>query len=224
MLNIQKGNMYPFVTHTWNPIRGKCPHECVYCYMNGFPQKELHFANDEIKTDLGKGNYIFVGSSTDMWAETVPAMWIEDTLRLCNEYPENTYLFQSKNPTRFKDQWSFPKNTILATTIETNRDNNISKAPQTYNRYQAMTGITMPKTITIEPIMDFDLDTLVMWISQIKPQFVSIGADSKNHHLPEPSATTVQYLVEELKRFTSVKCKENLRRIMRQELPFKVVK
>jgi DNA repair photolyase len=32
-LNPSKGNMYPFVTHTWNPIRGKCPHDCSYCYM-----------------------------------------------------------------------------------------------------------------------------------------------------------------------------------------------
>ena len=26
MLNEQKGNMYGFVTHTWNPIKGKCFH------------------------------------------------------------------------------------------------------------------------------------------------------------------------------------------------------
>src|SRR3990167_1900105 len=31
MLNKQKGNMYGFVTHTWNPIKGKCSHNCSYC-------------------------------------------------------------------------------------------------------------------------------------------------------------------------------------------------
>ena len=31
MLNRQKGNMYPWITHTWNPIKGKCPHDCTYC-------------------------------------------------------------------------------------------------------------------------------------------------------------------------------------------------
>ena len=25
--------MYEFVTHTWNPIKGKCYHDCSYCYM-----------------------------------------------------------------------------------------------------------------------------------------------------------------------------------------------
>ena len=33
-LNVAKGNMYEFVTHTWNPIKGICPHGCKYCYAN----------------------------------------------------------------------------------------------------------------------------------------------------------------------------------------------
>ncbi len=32
-LNETKGNMYGFVTHTWNPVKGICPHNCSYCYM-----------------------------------------------------------------------------------------------------------------------------------------------------------------------------------------------
>jgi hypothetical protein len=27
------GNMYAFVTHTGNPIKELCPHDCSYCYM-----------------------------------------------------------------------------------------------------------------------------------------------------------------------------------------------
>ena len=33
-LNVAKGNMYGFITHTWNPIKGHCYHQCSYCYMN----------------------------------------------------------------------------------------------------------------------------------------------------------------------------------------------
>ena len=29
----KNGNMYQFVTHTWNTIKGECPHGCPYCYM-----------------------------------------------------------------------------------------------------------------------------------------------------------------------------------------------
>jgi len=35
-LNISKGNMYGFMTHTFNIIKGRCSHDCVYCYMKQF--------------------------------------------------------------------------------------------------------------------------------------------------------------------------------------------
>lgn len=83
MLNESKGNMYPFVTHTWNAIKGRCPHDCVYCYMKIWPQKELRLVESEFKTNLGENNFIFVGSSTDMWADDVPIEWIKRVLEYC---------------------------------------------------------------------------------------------------------------------------------------------
>ncbi|KKK52692.1 hypothetical protein LCGC14_3102340 [marine sediment metagenome] len=41
--------------------------------------------------------------------------------------------------------------------------------------------------ISIEPITDFNLEFFIKIIKEIKPKFVSIGADSKGHNLPEPS-------------------------------------
>jgi DNA repair photolyase len=32
-LNRAKGNMFDFISHTWNPIKGACFHDCEYCYM-----------------------------------------------------------------------------------------------------------------------------------------------------------------------------------------------
>ena len=92
-LNKQAGDMYGFVTHTWNAIKGKCMHDCCYCYMKRFPQKELWFDEKELKTDLGTGNFIFVGSSTDMFADNVPDEWIRKVLDYCRTF-NNTYLFQ----------------------------------------------------------------------------------------------------------------------------------
>ena len=66
MLNESKGNMYSFVNKTWNVIKGKCPHDCKYCYMKRFPQKDVRLDKKELKTDLGENNFIFVGSSCDM--------------------------------------------------------------------------------------------------------------------------------------------------------------
>jgi len=67
--------------------------------------------------------------------------------------------------------------------------------------------------ISIEPIMDFRILPFVRMIKQIKPKFVSIGADSQGHNLPEPSPEKVKRLIEELRKFTKVKIKPNLNRI-----------
>lgn len=214
MLNKQKGNMYGWVTHTWNPIKGKCPHDCSYCYMKVFPQGELRFDEKCMRDDLGSNNYIFVGSSTDMFARCIPDKWIDNVLNRCYFYDKNSYLFQSKNPNRFRDLL-FPDNVILGATIETNRLNeNISNAPDQDERKEVMSILPhYNKMVSIEPIMDFDLDIFVYWIKAIKPKFVSIGADSKGHNLPEPSWDKIQTLIRELRKFTEIKVKDNLKRL-----------
>lgn len=78
-----------------------------------------------------------------------------------------------------------------------------------------MKAITLPKMVSIEPIMDFDLPDMVRWIEDIKPEFVSIGADSKGHNLPEPSPDKLAQLIGELGRITEVELKANLARIMK---------
>jgi len=217
MLNKVKGNMYSFCTHTWNAIKGKCSHDCSYCYMKRFPQNPIRLDEKEFKTDLGKGNFIFVGSSTDMFAQDVPTEWIMKVLKHCDKYSENRYLFQTKNPQRFHKFISeLPLNTILGTTIETNRQeelDKIGKAPKVYDRQYWITLSSFQTMITIEPIMEFDLDVLVNWINDIGPEFVNIGADSQRHNLPEPSWKKIQSLIKELEKFTKVNLKDNLNRL-----------
>jgi hypothetical protein len=212
MLNKQKGNMYPWVTHTWNVIKGKCPHDCSYCYMKRYPQPKLHFDEKELKTDLGHGNFIFVGSSCDMWAEEIPNEWIAKVLKHCRDNDVyNRYLFQTKNPLRFQD-WIFPDSTTLGTTIESNHFlTGTSPAPS--ERYKEMCRLFRHKMVSIEPIIDFDLDILVGWIKEIQPEFVSIGADSGGNNLPEPSPKKVAALIEALKGITEVRLKANLKRL-----------
>ena len=214
-INAQKGNMYPFVTHTWNVIKGKCPHDCAYCYMKLYPQKELRLDANELKTDLGHRNYIFVGSSCDMWADSIPNEWIEKTLEHCKNY-QNEYLFQSKNPQRFNNV-ILPIVSVIGTTIESNRVYPDCKAPSPELRMWAMLGLSYPKMINIEPIMDFDLDDMVRWIKDIAPEFVSIGADSKGHKLPEPPPEKVASLIQALKEITTVKLKDNLKRLLSED-------
>jgi len=218
MLNKQKGDMYKFINFTWNTVKGKCPHDCSYCYMKVFPQGLLHFDEDELKIHLGSNNFIFVGSSCDMWAEIIPDAWIKDTLQHCQTFNENTYLFQTKNPARyekFREQLEkLRPNVILGTTIETDRNELLKgNAPSVEQRAIAMELKGFRKMVTIEPAIEFNVTPLVEMIERINPEFVNIGADSKSHHLVEPSWFKITQLVKGLERFTQVNLKDNLNRL-----------
>ena len=219
MMNKQKGNMYSFCTHTWNAIKGKCSHDCSYCYMKRFPQNPIRLDEKEFKTDLGENNFIFVGSSTDMFADDVPKEWIMNTLNWCRIHNKNKYLFQTKNPKRFEEfKGCFPVNSVYGITIESNNARLFSNAPSPFDRFQAICiwqtyNFVKDVMVTIEPIMEFDLDIMIKWLHNIKPKWVNIGADSKGHSLPEPSWDKVQDLIKELKKFTEVKVKDNLNRL-----------
>jgi hypothetical protein len=220
-LNPSKGNMYNFVTHTWNTIKGACPHGCAYCYMRRFgEQKPMRFDSKELKTDLGEGNFIFVGSSCDLFAIDIPADWILETLRKCYDASNNKYLFQSKNPGGFLaiNRVGYGFRPTLCTTIETNRlyPEIIGATPSPRDRADAMNNFDCYRRfVTIEPIMDFDLSPLVELVKRCEPEQVNIGADSGNNHLPEPSAEKVLALIEELGKFTVLARKTNLSRLLK---------
>lgn len=224
-LNKTNGNMYPWVSHTWNPLAGRCQHDCSYCYMKrsflGKLKKyhgKVRLIEDDLETDLGSNNIIFVGSATDIFGEWVPKETIEKILNQCNKY-ENIYLFQTKNPARFNEFLKLiPQNSILGTTLETNRDYSyISKAPKASRRYQDFLSIDYPrKMISIEPILDFDLEEFFSWIKSINPEFVSIGADSKYNNLPEPNPQKIEELISLIKELTEIRVKKNLKRVVKK--------
>jgi len=224
-LNESKGDMYDFVTHTWNTVKGECPHGCLYCYMHRWgKQRPVRFDRKELKTDLGDGNFIFVGSSCDLFADGIESDWIINTLNKCNGY-DNKYLFQSKNPERMSiylnDDWICHGVSVVCTTIETNRfyDQIMRKSPMPNQRafYFGEYFKHLTRFVTIEPIMDFDLDPMVELIKRCEPVQVNIGADSGSNHLPEPSRYKILALIYELKKFTTIANKRNLDRILGKE-------
>lgn len=217
-LNKCKGNMYGFVTHTWNVIRSiPCWHGCIYCYMLVNEPIDLVFVESELRCRLGSGKFIFLGSSTDMFAKVVPSEWIVRVLDYCDKF-ENSYLFQSKNPARFLEFVDHPifqsKKAVLATTIETNRwyKDIMNKAPQPYERANAMAAVAawgVPTMVTVEPAMAFDHDELVEMILACNPIQVNIGRNTSEIQLPEPTHAEVQALIADLSNFTKVNVKSN---------------
>ena len=107
-----------------------------------------------------------------------------------------------------------PENCITGATIETNRIYPcMGNAPPPDDRAIAMDG--RYGFITIEPVLDFDLDPFVALLSNANPDYIYIGADSGNHHLPEPEPEKIRELIKELESFTKVIRKENLKRLLK---------
>lgn len=220
MLRKSKGNMYDFTDYQWNPIKGKCEFDCVYCYMKRFghlkPPRLVEKEFKEFETDIKnveKPVTIFVGSSIDMFAKSIPGEWINRVLKFCCQY-DNTYLFQSKNPARFLD-FNFPADTIFGTTIESNRDHEgISKAPCIYDRIQAMIELRHQKyrtMVTIEPVLEFNVFEMVDILRVIKPEWINLGADSGGNKLPEPSKEKLLELMDKI----DIRQKPNLKRLLK---------
>lgn len=215
-LNKSRGNMYEFVTHTWNTIKGICPHDCTYCYMKRWGNlRKTRLDEAELKTDLGNGNFIFVGSSCDMFADDITYEWIERTLDHCRKF-DNRYLFQTKNPIRMLGKFD-EFNAVTCTTIETNRwyPEIMKNSPVPDLRADAMSQLPGDRYVTIEPIMDFDLNELVKLIKLCRPVQVNIGSDSGGNGLPEPDAGKIMALVDALKTFTVIEKKRNLGRLVK---------
>jgi len=216
-LNKSKGNMYSWVTHTWNTIKGECSHGCSYCYVKRWgKQKPIHLDEKEFKTDLGVNNIIFIGSSCDMFADNIPAGWIYDTIEYAREFGSNMYLYQSKNPEKMLRYHGMMGDLArVCTTIETNRwYQNIMGGPGPKIRAEAFLKFKFNRYVTIEPIMDFDLKEMVELIKLCNPVQVNIGADSGGHNLPEPSKEKILELIDELQKFTQIDQKRNLNRIL----------
>ncbi|GMO52600.1 MAG: hypothetical protein Pg6C_18360 [Treponemataceae bacterium] len=217
--------MYPFVTHTWKPVKGLCPHGCAYCYMNkiykrfGKTPAPLHLDERELSVNLGSGNTIFTGSSIDMFAGEMDMNNIHRVLKHIEKFPGNTYFFQTKCT---KYMWlqigSFLPNSILCTTLESNRHypDIYGNAPHIRERVNYFSAIHNTKMITIEPVLDFDLPYFLRLIKDCGPiQQVNIGADSGNNHLPEPPPEKLRGLIAELEKFTKVYLKKNLGRLLK---------
>jgi DNA repair photolyase len=222
---MKNGNMYNFITKKWNPLGGECLYNCSYCYVKKmkkrFPVMKEKYSGDykllnyEYKKSFKKQDKIFVCNCIDLFASNVSHYLIEAIIQKSYQY-ESTFFFQSKNPDRFKF-FSFPEKAILCTTIETNRYYHqiMGNSPLPSERMGICNMVYVQKQVTIEPIMDFDLEIFIDIIKTCNADQINIGADSGRNNLPEPSKEKILELINELEKFTKVVLKSNLNRLIK---------
>ena len=216
-------NMYGLSAQQWNPFRG-CNFDCIYCMESSFqsfgdrrlydckkcnnyePHEHPERLLPEYELeDTPYMKFIFTCSSGDI--SFCSTEFLQLIINRIKQEPDKNFLIQSKNPDTF-NRVRFPKNVILGTTIETNRDvlyreNNISKAPVPSKRYEDFLNVNhYQKMVTLEPLLDFDLDVMIEWICNINPLFVWIGTDDTSSSIYknklEPSIDKIIQLYVEL--------------------------
>ena len=172
-------------------------------HRDGFMPKLMEY---ELKKKF-KNKFVFAVDMGDLFGRWVPKEWILKVIKAVYYNPESHYLFLTKNPSRYYEFiGSFPRNLVLGATIETNRSYQVSNAPPSVERYYAMSNFRRKnKLISIEPILDFDLEELVKWMKEIRPRIVYLGYDNYYNNLPESSAEKTKSLIKDLETFTKVK-------------------
>jgi hypothetical protein len=195
---------------TWNIFVG-CRFNCSYCsarnlaltrlkhsprYQGGF---EPHVIESEITRQFKPGDFVFIAYMGDIsFADPTDVNFI---LAKVGRNPEVRFLMCTKDPMFYRKMGRpLPPNLYLGTTIETNRDYKLSLAPDPFERYDALLYFPHPhKFVSIEPICDFDLVRLFLWITRLKPEIVEVGADNYHNGLPEPSWEKVEKLLRGLR-------------------------
>ena len=220
------GDMYPFIDAIWNPVSGKCFHDCSYCYVKrimnrtGLKQNSPHLNVNEFHCKMGIGKTIFVCSGCDLFAPDVPDEYILMVINHTLKFWANKYIFQTKNPERIIPLAFCLSADIhkICTTIETDSHYAcMGNTPPPNERALAMQKLSIKgfeTMVTIEPIMDFSLKPMLRMIKMTGASQVNIGADTGNNHLIEPPKDKILELISKLEKFTEVVQKKNLRRII----------
>ena len=211
-------NMYAD-TKTWSPFMG-CKFGCTYCLtsfqLQAKRQKHRctecynytpHFHPDRLSKIPAKNTIFVCGNADIAFASARQITQIIDAINNYNKkHPTNgkTFYLQSKRPSCIKPFLALlPRNVIILTTLETNRNKNyskVSKAPVPSERYKQFLALDYPrKVVTIEPIMDFDVDKFSKWILTLKPEYVWLGFNSrKKPVLPEPPEAKMRAFTDTL--------------------------
>ena len=203
--DIRTGKMYRNAK-TWNPAVG-CGFNCIYCqpsfqrvvarstkqsgvncddclkyYPHEHPERLSRIPSNDIIFAFGNGDISF-------YREAFVEKAIDELINNLHRSKKSKIVyFQSKDPQCFTKYLgklkSIEDSVVLLTTLETNRDeaySDISKAPAPSIRYKAFLALDWKrKIVTIEPVMDFDLEIFVEWIREISPEAVYLGFNSKS--------------------------------------------
>ena len=207
--------------YTVNPVKGKCPMSCEYCYMWGKCGIGMRFHFDQrIRYDpsawlgvgsLRKPSRIFVGSTIELFHPKTEKylkyifMEVEQSLR---ETPQHTFMFLTKCPQNLPGEW--PENCWVGVTA--------TNGGMFYQATEYLSAIKATlKFISFEPLLG-QIDP--SWLKVAGIGWFIIGAQTKPTVYPEIS--WVREIVEAADRAgVKVFLKDNLESLLGQDKDYK---
>lgn len=210
-----KGLMFSWVTHTVNPLCGGECFNCVYCWARALKKRygwakykgPWRIAEKELRK-FPDGSIVFPFDMLDVGHPSIPSAIINRFIDWMRGQSKVKFLVLTKEP-RFHVTYAYdlPPNLLVASTIETNRYivPVISAAPDPSVRFTAMGYMkanfpALTRVLSVEPIMDFDLNIFATQIINLKPEWVAVGYDNYNFGLPEPELSKTMTLINVLER------------------------
>lgn len=219
--------------YTINPVKGKCPMGCSYCYARRMYDRfkwnpEIRYEDPFWQFYKLKGKppcRVFVGSTIELFGEWIAPEWWHNIFSYCRAYPEHSFLFLTKLPQNLpmviaQIGGKLPENCWVGVTITSNSQSN-SYIGDLAN-VQALV-----KFISIEPLLAWsDLpaqrELLPRKLKDYGINWLIIGQQTPVSKKTEPKLEWVQEIVEAADKVgIPVFLKDNLETIIPQERLFR---
>ncbi|MDP2719575.1 MAG: DUF5131 family protein [Dehalococcoidia bacterium] len=174
-----------------NPVKGMCPHACVYCYARAMykrfkwePELKFDWSVAQGLPKMKPGSKVFWGSTMDLFGDWIKPEWSRLIFEAVKRHPELTHIFLTKQPQRLAEFSPFPKNAWVGVT-----------ATNTEMLMRACSELEYPAVaakityLSIEPLLawsfNWNKSYLVNTFKRAKINLIIIGAQTKPTVLPK---------------------------------------
>ncbi len=153
--------------YSLNPIKGKCPVACPYCYARRLYDRfkwnpEIRYIgreslfNEVLRIPRDKPQKIFLGSTIELFGDWIQPFWMNDIFEVVNTFSFFTFIFLTKQPQNLIKWSPFPDNCRVGVSAT--------------NKLQFLTGMhymehvkASVKLVSFEPLLETMIGEQPIW-------------------------------------------------------------
>lgn len=115
--------------YTINPVKGKCPMGCSYCYARRMydrfkwnPVVRYRPHAMDVLASIPDGSKVFWGSTIELFHDNIPAYWLKHIFTVAWLHDNLTHIFLTKQPHNLIKWSPFPNNCWVGVSVAANGD------------------------------------------------------------------------------------------------------